>query len=261
MIADSGGHWYTPEGEPKHKIVGANGKIRDTTLRDAKKFGFFPSVTGVLSVISQEALQRWVHEQILLSAITLPRLTGESENSFFDRAIRDSREQVVGAASTGTAVHGAIDKYLCLKLLESPEGFDDVLSKLASWIDKNLSKNSFMTETIVVSKNSKFAGQVDWYGELSTGEIGLIDWKTQFVKTGKTANFYDTWDLQLAGYHMAICEMGLKFGPPIKRISVVISTNPENPEIFVHEWDGLDRALRAWEAAVELWKFQKKCYL
>ena len=31
------GHWYTQEGEPMYTIIGANGKERNTTLRDAKK--------------------------------------------------------------------------------------------------------------------------------------------------------------------------------------------------------------------------------
>lgn len=31
------GHWYSKEGEPKYTIIGANGKERNTTLRDAKK--------------------------------------------------------------------------------------------------------------------------------------------------------------------------------------------------------------------------------
>ena len=31
------GHWYTQEGEPMYTIIGANGKERNTTVRDAKK--------------------------------------------------------------------------------------------------------------------------------------------------------------------------------------------------------------------------------
>ena len=31
------GHWYTQTGEPMYTVIGANGKERNTTLRDAKK--------------------------------------------------------------------------------------------------------------------------------------------------------------------------------------------------------------------------------
>ena len=42
------GHWYTQEGEPMYTIIGANGKERNTTLRDAKNLGLVPSVTTIL---------------------------------------------------------------------------------------------------------------------------------------------------------------------------------------------------------------------
>ena len=31
------GHWYTQEGDPMYTVIGANGKERNTTLRDARK--------------------------------------------------------------------------------------------------------------------------------------------------------------------------------------------------------------------------------
>ena len=34
------GHWYDHDGKPMYTIVGANGKERNTTLRDAKKENF-----------------------------------------------------------------------------------------------------------------------------------------------------------------------------------------------------------------------------
>ena len=40
------GHWYDHTGESKYTIVGKNGKERPTTLRDARKHCYVPSVTG-----------------------------------------------------------------------------------------------------------------------------------------------------------------------------------------------------------------------
>ena len=51
------GHWYTQEGEPMYTIVGANGKERNTTLRDAKKEGLVPSVTTIMSMMAKPALE------------------------------------------------------------------------------------------------------------------------------------------------------------------------------------------------------------
>ena len=53
------GHWYTQEGEPMYTIVGANGKERNTTLRDAKKDNLVPSVTTVLSLVAKPGLENW----------------------------------------------------------------------------------------------------------------------------------------------------------------------------------------------------------
>ena len=51
------GHWYTQEGEPMYTIIGANGKERNTTLRDAKKENLVPSVTTILGMIAKPSLE------------------------------------------------------------------------------------------------------------------------------------------------------------------------------------------------------------
>ena len=76
------GHWYTREGEPMYTIIGANGKERNTTLRDAKKEGLVPSVTTILSMIAKPSLENWKIDQALNSALTLDREEGESFQSF-----------------------------------------------------------------------------------------------------------------------------------------------------------------------------------
>ena len=50
------GHWYDDQGNPAYEIIGANGKQRNTTLRDAKKLGLLPSVTTVLGVAAKPGL-------------------------------------------------------------------------------------------------------------------------------------------------------------------------------------------------------------
>ena len=58
------GHWYTQEGEPMYTIIGANGKERNTTLRDAKKENLVPSVTTILGMIAKPSLENWKINQI-----------------------------------------------------------------------------------------------------------------------------------------------------------------------------------------------------
>jgi hypothetical protein len=101
-------HWYSPTGEAVYEIKGANGLYRPTTLRDARKHGFLPSVTSILAMEAKPMLVRWQIEQALMSAITLPRLPNESDDSFITRAREDSQEQARKAAAKGTHIHAVI---------------------------------------------------------------------------------------------------------------------------------------------------------
>ena len=87
------GHWYTKDGEPMYEIVGSNGKIRATTLRDAKKIGLVPSVTTIIGQLNKPALIGWAQKQVLLSALTLPRLPNEDEESYIERILQDSKDR------------------------------------------------------------------------------------------------------------------------------------------------------------------------
>jgi len=54
-------HWYTTEGAAAHTQPtkkGAKNPFRATTIRDAKEQKLLPSITGILSVIDNPALNR-----------------------------------------------------------------------------------------------------------------------------------------------------------------------------------------------------------
>jgi len=44
------GHWYDSEGAATYTIIGANGTERNTTLKDARKHGYVPSVTTIIGM-------------------------------------------------------------------------------------------------------------------------------------------------------------------------------------------------------------------
>jgi hypothetical protein len=107
--ASESGHWYTKTGQPMYEIKGANGNMRPTTLRDARKLDLVPSVTTIIKQAASPGLERWKQQQILLSALTLPRLINEeTEEDWLHRIIRDSQEQARKAAEKGTQIHAAI---------------------------------------------------------------------------------------------------------------------------------------------------------
>jgi hypothetical protein len=106
------GHWYEADtGEPAYEITGSNGKLRNTTLRDARKLNLVPSVTTILGQIAKPGLQVYLNQQILLSALTLPRNKNEPEPVWLERVLFDSKEAGKKAAERGNLIHAIIQTF------------------------------------------------------------------------------------------------------------------------------------------------------
>ena len=65
-------HYYNKQGESCHEVVGKNGKVRPTTIRDARQLGLVPSVTTIMDIQAKPALIQWVQNQILEAAMASP---------------------------------------------------------------------------------------------------------------------------------------------------------------------------------------------
>lgn len=109
-----GGHWYIP-GDPvtcAYEIMGANGRWRPTTMGDARKFGWVPGASSIVRQEAAPALVKWQIRQAVFSALTHPKV---AETKDADELIalveRDSQEQVKQAATRGTAIHAAIERF------------------------------------------------------------------------------------------------------------------------------------------------------
>ena len=105
------GHWYDREGNPAYSITAKNGKLRPTTLRDARTHNLCPSVTTIIGVAAKPGLDTWKQQQVLLSALTLPRQEGELEESWLERVMMDSKQTGRIAAERGTAIHATIQAF------------------------------------------------------------------------------------------------------------------------------------------------------
>ncbi|MCK9361947.1 hypothetical protein M0Q28_07060 [Patescibacteria group bacterium] len=109
-FATQAGHWYSPDGSPRYTIIGKNGKERNTTVRDARERGLLPSVTTILRQAAAPGLEKWKIGNAIMSALTLARQEGESDEDYINRIVRDSNEQAAKARDKGTEIHGAIEK-------------------------------------------------------------------------------------------------------------------------------------------------------
>lgn len=118
-VATESGHFYAEDGSPCYTIIGANGKERGTTLRDARKLNLYPSVTTITKCAAAPGLTNWFIDQAIMAALTLTRQMGETDEDYIARIKRDSKEQAKKAAERGTEIHGALEKHF---LGKAPDG-------------------------------------------------------------------------------------------------------------------------------------------
>jgi hypothetical protein len=108
--ASDAGHWYKRDGTPMYEIVGKNGKIRNTTLRDARQLNLVPSVTTIIKEAAAPGLERWKQQQLLMAALTLTRVEGWTEAEYLLKIQEDGRAEGRAAADKGQLIHGAIER-------------------------------------------------------------------------------------------------------------------------------------------------------
>ena len=214
-------HWYDQKGLPAYTVIGANGKERATTLRDARKEGYVPSVTTIIKVAAAPGLENWKINQALMAALTLPKNEGESLDAFMVRAKQDSKEQAINAAQRGTEIHADIERGF---LGES----DSVAYRSVRQALELLLPNKTWIAEDSFSSPLGFGGKVDLYSPSGI----VVDFKTKDGLEGKDAAklVYDEHGMQLSAYALGL---DLKAA---KRVSIFIDR--ANPEIVLsHVWD------------------------
>jgi hypothetical protein len=241
-------HWYSAEGQPSHTVIGANGKERSTTLRDARSLNLLPSVTGILGVLAKPGLEVWKQEQAILAALTLPRIDGESQDAFAQRVVIDMETQVERAAAFGTMIHSGIEEVNARGSLGSyPDEIGKWMASYDTWRRANLTRH-LSSEKVVVGAG--FAGRYDLLAEHWEHGRCLIDFKTQNIKGGK-ANFYDVWASQLAAYRLAMCGA-------CRCLSVVMDSNqPSAPVEKLWTEDEIADGLEIFLCAKTIWQKQR----
>lgn len=247
--AKESGHWYAQDGSPRYSIMAKNGNERTVTLRDARKENLVPSVTSVLSILDKPGLNRWKENQVLMSALTLPKIEGESLDEFSVRVKEDSRKQSEQARDKGTFIHGQVEKYF------KNTSCDPEYQPLCTLVDYEISEAfkepyAFNTERSFSHKDG-YGGKTDLFSTDFDGIV--IDFKT----TEFTAdNLPPGWPEQC--WQLAAYRHGLNM-PEARAANVYISTSVENL-VHVRKWsnDELNSGLEVFLAALELWKRIKK---
>lgn len=188
-------HWYARDGSPAYEVEGKTGR-RPTTLRDARKLGLAPSVTTIIRCAAAPALELWKAKQVMLAALTLPRLPGESDESFCERVMRDSKEEARRAAERGTAIHAAIQGHF---EGEPPHpDFWPHVSAVRELLAQNCGEQAWVSESAFFHPRG-FGGKRDLHSR-----SWMLDFKSKEFRK-EDAPTLKTWDehaMQLAAYRM-----------------------------------------------------------
>jgi len=176
----------------------------------------YPSITTVLSILSEEAIQAWRAR------------VGEEE------ANRISRQ----ASSRGTTVHNIIEKYIANdpefikgEMPHNVQTFKDIQPILDECVTK-----VYQQEAPLYSKHLGLAGRVDLVGQWK-GVDSIIDWKTS--RKLKKKEWISSYFMQCSAYAIIWEE---RTGQPIKQLVVCIAGD-EGSQVFVEDRDNWTKDL------------------
>lgn len=236
------GHWYTRDGEPAYTTVGANGKTRNTTLRDARKDNLVPSVTTILNVAAKPGLENWKLQQVLLAALTLPRRDDEPETAYIDRIISDSKEQGKAAADEGTRIHAAIQQFY-----EEEPGYPyaEYVGAVDAKITQEFGSRKWICERA-------FAHELGFGGKCDMHSDGIVlDIKTKEFTDPDKVEGYDEHAMQLAAYRVGL-------GMPDARCANVFVSRSQPGLVKIIEWsqEDLDRSWKMFVRLLEFWQLK-----
>lgn len=167
----------------------------ESGLRDARKFGFFPSPSTIISdTLANKGLQMWKDSNLIRAALVTPRAEGEQEKDHYKRIYEESNKKRDEASDKGSRIHKAIEDH--------PAPCNDFeiyghINKWAEWYSQNYSQR-LDQEFFVVDDRIGVAGKCDFKGIHNEHGLVIADWKTKDMKGKKVTPsvFYDSWLIQ-----------------------------------------------------------------
>jgi hypothetical protein len=245
-------HWYQQSGAPQYTVKAKDGSDRPTTLRDARKMDLVPSVTTILKVAAKPGLEQWKLEQMLLSALTLPKMPQEDERAYIARIVSDSKETGKQAAEKGTRIHESIESWF--------SGKKDVEHKSTAMSFEESIFNHFKTHPDQpwltersFSSPLGFGGKVDLYCVADQhAPVGIVlDAKSKDFGPDDKVDAYDEHVMQLAAYRHGL-------NVPHARCANVFASRTHPGLIKVVEWSEED-LVKGWEmfrCLLQFWKLK-----
>lgn len=257
------GHWYTADGKPMHTFTGKDGEQRDTTLREARKFNLFPSVTTINKATSgSKQLTDWITNQALLSAINHPggipsfARAGNAAiddkdakvKAFLDWCRDDSYKQVRDKAELGNAIHDALNKSFT-DPDEVPAHFLAHVHAVRDLLARTFGADRVWdSEVNFASVEEGFGGSIDL--ESRDGDLITLDFKCKEFDEEKDIKrmVFDEHAMQIGGYQVGRKRVGGR------GVNVFVSTShPGLVKMYEHTPEALARGIEMFRATRDFW--------
>ena len=246
-------HWYDKDGKPAYEIIGANGKLRDTTLRDARKFQYAPSTTTVIAGAAKPGLDNYLQQQLCQAAWDSDIFNTAGEAFSYDiwkrTVVAKSKEHSQKAATKGTAIHDALEKYyLGGKVSKTMQ---PIVNPVIELLNSTFGVIKWSPEASFTHKLG-FGGKVDmsYSGYQQGDENGIVlDFKTKDTDDIKKMVPYDEHGMQTAAY-----AVGLDI-PQARRYNLFISTQVPGLLSLTESTD-FERDWGMFEALLKLWQLR-----
>ena len=241
-------HWYDKEGNPRYEVEGRNG-IRPSTLRDARKHDWVPSVSTIWNdVVARPMLSKWMQTELMQalwteahSADNLKRGGGFPE---FEKLARDrfnkKQQDVMGR---GTLIHDQLEKYYTG--VDVPVAYTTMCEAVDRKLTEVCGSNGWVAEKSF-SHHSGYGGKVDLHND-----EWVVDFKTkEFPDEPKVKKMvYDDYGTQLAAYGQ-----GLGGGRRLLNLFIDVGS----PRVLEWEHEDVNRFQTMFNHALSLWKLVKK---
>jgi hypothetical protein len=205
-----------------------------------------PSVTTIIKCAASPGLEAWKLNQMLLAALTLPRAPDETEASFVQRVVADSKEHAKMAAERGTRVHTAVENFysgvMQADMMEYQIGVSTALEDKYS-ITEFEPEKSFAHEL-------GFGGKVDLFSRTAFDGRGLVlDVKSKEFTDPAKVDAYDEHMMQLSAYRKGL-------GIPNAVTANVFVSVLQPGLVVVKEWspEEADRGWTMFQSLLNFWQ-------
>jgi len=235
-------HWYDKDGSPRYEIEGKNG-LRPTTLRDARKNGWVPSVSTIWKdVVAAPGLVRWSQGQLFEALYRNTPHPQETEAEYKDRAFSIHRTESLKAAERGTLIHGILENYFANGIGEP--GYGSLIKGTEDKLLEICGKQNWKIEHSF-AHDLGFGGKIDIHSD-----EWMVDFKTKELEEGKKPDLFDTYGVQLAAY-----DYGMGGGRKLLNLFISVSSPGY---VYPYQWEEKERLFNMFSTALDLWKLIKR---